>query len=190
MNDIKNSLHNILYIFLQIFPNIGYDQYMFVTNMRYVEKVTSTKTNFAIVVTWTCSVLSRILANVISTTSFTSDNHSIENKAFESQQALIGLRILSITGNQTTSSNISTLQPKIISNVVCKDNSEEGFMENYQDLFGGINFLLSFLLPTFALIYFYGKIYVVAKNSIEVCLTVVQNVIESYLSYKIVHIII
>ena len=47
--------------------------------MRYVEKVTSTKTNFAIVVTWTCSVFSRILAYVFSTTSFKSDNHSIEN---------------------------------------------------------------------------------------------------------------
>ena len=147
--------------------------------MRYVEKVTSTKINLAIVVTWTCSVLSRILANVISTTSFKSDNHSIENKAFESQQALIGLRILSINGNKTTSSNISSLQPKIFSNVVCKDSSEEGFMENYQDSLTGMNFLLSFLLPTFALIYFYGKIYVVAKNSIEVWFMIIQKQIKS-----------
>ena len=147
---------------------------MFVTNLRYVEKVTSTKTNFAIVVTWTCSVLSRILANVISTTSFNSDNHSIENKAFESQQALIGLRILSMTGNQTTSSNISTFQPKSFSTVLCKDNSENGFMENHRGFFTGMNFLLSFLLPTFILIYFYGKIYLVAKNSIEVCLIIAE----------------
>ena len=141
--------------------------------MRYVEKVTSTKTNFAIVVTWTCSVFSRILAYVFSTTSFKSDNHSIENKAFKSQQALIGLRILSTNRNQTTSSNISTFQPKIFSTLVCNDNSDDGFMKNNHDLFTGMNFLLSFLLPTFALMYFYGKIYLVAKNSIEVFLIII-----------------
>ena len=139
---------------------IGYDQYMFVTNMRYIELITSTKVNLMAAVTWTTSILVYVLTYYYSATSNQSYNHSIDIEGFESQPMFLN-------NNPNTSSNMSTLQPLISTSVICKEQSVDGFIE-IRFIFMMCNFIFSFLVPTFAIMYFYGKIYQVARESIAV----------------------
>ena len=141
-------------------PFIGFDQYMFVTNMRYIELITSTKVNLMTAVTWAAPILVQVLTYYYSATSNQSYNHSIDIEEFDSQP-------MSLNNKPNTSSNISTLQPLISTSVICKEQSIDGFIE-IRFVFMICNFVFSFLLPTFAIIYFYGKIYQVARESIAV----------------------
>ena len=143
---------------------IGFDQFLFVViSMRYVEFVTSTRTHILTVITWSSSILIRILTYFLySTTSFQSFNHSSNPTGFESQT-------ISLISNPNTSLNISTLQPQISSSVMCKDDERNDFFERNAKLFIGINFLVTFLFPTLAIVGFYAKIWLVARNSIKVC---------------------
>ena len=139
---------------------IGFDQYMFVTNMRYIELITSTKINLMTAVTWATPILVQVLTYYYSATSNQSYNHSIDIEGFESQP-------LSLNNKPNTSSNVSTLQPLVSASVICKEQSIDGFVE-IRFAFMICNFVFSFLLPTFAIMYFYGKIYQVARESIAV----------------------
>ena len=139
---------------------IGFDQYMFVTNMRYIELITSTKINLMTAVSWATPILVHILPYYYSATSNQSYNHSIDIEEFDSQP-------MSLNNKPNTSSNISTLQPLISTSVICKEQSIDSFIET-RSVFMICNFVFSFLLPTFAIVYFYGKIYQVARESIAV----------------------
>ena len=141
-------------------PFIGFDQYMFVTNMRYIELITSTKTNLMTAVTWATPILVHVLPYYYSATSNQSYNHSIDVEGFESQP-------MSLNNQPNTSPNISTLQPLISTSVICKEQSIDSFIET-RYVFMICNFVFSFLLPTCAIVYFYGKIYKVARESIAV----------------------
>ena len=133
---------------------------MFVTNMRYIELITSTKINLMTAVSWATPILVHILPYYYSATSNQSYNHSIDIEEFDSQP-------MSLNNKPNTSSNISTLQPLISTSVICKEQSIDSFIET-RYVFMICNFVFSFLLPTFAIMYFYGKIYQVARESIAV----------------------